>query len=477
MLFYTPAFLVFSLALLGCLALIHRSQPRKLLLLVASYVFYMWWNPAFVLLIVLSTAIDFTVGRRMAAERDPLRRKTLLLASVVSNLGLLGYFKYAGFLSDSLLGVMRMLGFEPGWTSLHVTLPVGISFYTFQTMSYTIDVYRERIPASRSPLDFALFVAFFPQLVAGPIVRAADFMPQLERPVRLHFDQATAFLFLKGLVKKVIFADNVAVFADAIFASPGDWPSAIVWLATLCFAVQIYCDFSGYSDMAIAIARFLGFEIPINFDHPYLARNPSDFWRRWHISLSSWLRDYLYVSLGGNRAGRLRTYRNLMLTMLLGGLWHGASWNFVLWGFLHGALLVAHRRFRELWSGRATPPAERGLPLWISIAAMQYCVLLTWIPFRVRDEGRMLDAMRKFVWVDFDLSLSSIGLGSLSLFSTALLLAVFAALHLFSRRVGGLDRWAGGLPVPAAMALAAAAGAACFWLWPLTEAPFIYFQF
>jgi D-alanyl-lipoteichoic acid acyltransferase DltB (MBOAT superfamily) len=229
--------------------------------------------------------------------------------------------------------------------------------------------------------------------------------------------------------------------------------------------------------MAIAIARFLGFEIPINFDHPYLARNPSDFWRRWHISLSSWLRDYLYVSLGGNRAGRLRTYRNLMLTMLLGGLWHGASWNFVLWGFLHGALLVAHRRFRELWSGRATPPAERGLPLWISIAAMQYCVLLTWIPFRVRDEGRMLDAMRKFVWVDFDLSLSSIGLGSLSLFSTALLLAVFAALHLFSRRVGGLDRWAGGLPVPAAMALAAAAGAACFWLWPLTEAPFIYFQF
>jgi len=339
MLFYTPEFLIFSLCLLSVLLFVNRSTPRKGVLLVASYVFYMWWNPAFVLLIIFSTAVDFVVGGRLAAEERLKRRRFWLALSIVSNLGLLGIFKYLGLFMETAKYLAELSGQPVSWEAIHLILPVGISFYTFQTLSYTIDVYRRSIPATRNPLDFALFVAFFPQLVAGPIVRASVFLPQLRDRIRLSCDADTFFLILRGLAKKVLIADNVALFADAIFAQPGDWPSLVIWVATLCFAVQIYCDFSGYSDIAIGIARILGFQLPLNFDHPYFARNPSEFWRKWHISLSSWLRDYFYISVGGNRRGSAATHRNLMSTMLVGGFWHGASWNFVFWGFLHGTML------------------------------------------------------------------------------------------------------------------------------------------
>lgn len=474
MLFYSPEFLLFSLLLLGTLGIVHRDEPRKLVLLAASYVFYMWWNPAFVLLIMFSTLVDFLVGARLHAATNPTRRKLLVCISLLANLGLLFFFKYFGLFADSLLGVMRLLGSEPSWTSVNITLPVGISFYTFQTLSYTLDIYRGKLSPTRSPLDFALFVAFFPQLVAGPIVRAAVFLPQLKRRLALRCDQTTVFLLLRGFAKKVLIADNVALLVDAVFVAPGEWPSVVIWVAAVGFAIQIYCDFSGYSDIAIAIARILGFDLPENFRHPYIARNPSDFWRRWHISLSSWLRDYLYISLGGNRGGALLTYRNLLITMLLGGLWHGASWNFVLWGLLHGVILIAHRVYTENVRPQAS---SRWWTTLGSVVLMQYCVLVTWITFRITDFGDMTTALGKFVLFDFDFSLAGMGLGSLSFFSTLLIMLIFAVLHAVSICTGQLHNCLGRLKTAPAMGLCTLFGFAAFFLWPLEQAPFIYFQF
>jgi alginate O-acetyltransferase complex protein AlgI len=474
MLFYTPQFLLFFILLLCTLGVVHRSSPRKAILLVASYIFYMWWNPAFILLIIFSTFVDYLVGGRMAAEENQKKRRLLLIISMCSNLGLLFFFKYFGLFSDSLLGLMQLMGSEPSWTSINITLPVGISFYTFQTMSYSIDIYRRKIPASHSTLDFALFVAFFPQLVAGPIVRASEFLPQLTRDVKISVNQNSIFLIMRGLAKKVLVADNIAILVDGVFNTPGDWPSIMIWAATIGFAIQIYCDFSGYSDIAIGIGKILGFDLPLNFNHPYIARNPSDFWQRWHISLSTWLRDYLYIPLGGNRGSELQTYRNLMLTMLLGGLWHGASWNFVLWGFLHGFILVVHRLYT-----RARKPSARPNPLvtFLSVLAMQYCVLVTWISFRLTDFDAMQIAMKKFILFDFDFGLAGMGLGNLSLFSTLLIMLAFIILQTISQRTGHINNYlAKKGPVPA-ITVCLLFGFSAFFLWPMTQAPFIYFQF
>lgn len=479
MLFYTPQFLVFTLILFAGLAVFRARRPRKLLLLAASYIFYMWWNPAFILLIIFSTMVDYFVGRRLEQSTALWKRRALLSVSLVANLGMLGVFKYAGFFAANVHGLLQLWGYEPTWTSVHVILPVGISFYTFQTLSYTIDVYRGQLKACRDPLDFALFVAFFPQLVAGPIVRAKDFLPQLNRFRPFHFDRYALFLFARGLVKKVLIADNVARFSDAIFAEPGAWPSAVIWLAAICFYVQIYCDFSGYSDMAIALGRMLGFRLPDNFDRPYFSQSPGEFWRRWHISLSSWLRDYLYIPLGGNRGGTLFTYRNLMITMLLGGLWHGASWNFVLWGFLHGLALIGHRLWRQVTQARVEALPSRAKTVYgaMAWAMLQYWVLMTWLVFRLPDTAKMLTALEKFVLFDASLSLSSLGLGSLSVFSTLALLAAFWLLHIWSNRHGGLDRRLGRAPLWVAAPACVVLGMSLYLLWPLAEAPFIYFQF
>ncbi|GAB6164942.1 MBOAT family protein [Thermostilla marina] len=481
MLFYTPQFLIFTLILFACLAIWRRRRPQKLLLLAASYIFYMWWNPAFILLIVFSTAVDFFVGRRLERESRPARRKLLLILSLTANLGLLGIFKYANFFAANMYGLLRLFGYQAGWSELNIILPVGISFYTFQTLSYTIDVYRGQLKACRDPLDFALFVAFFPQLVAGPIVRASDFLPQINRFRPLRFDRYAFFLFARGLIKKVLIADNVAHLADAVFSNPGAWPSLVIWLATVCFYVQIYCDFSGYSDMAIALARVLGFRLPENFRRPYFSTSPSEFWRRWHISLSTWLRDYLYIPLGGNRHGPAKTRRNLMITMLLGGLWHGASWNFVLWGFLHGLALIVHRQWRAHVRPHLEPYLAKkpiaGLYHLGSWAALQYWVLLTWLVFRVSDTSAMLTALRKFVLFDADFNVASLGLGALSVFSTLLFLFVFFLLHGWSERSGGLDRRLARAPLWLAAPVCVLIGASLFFFWPLAEAPFIYFQF
>lgn len=346
MLFNSVVFVLFFVAVYAAyLALGRHYRWQNRLLLLASYVFYGWWDWRFLSLIVFSTFVDYTVGRALHRSDDAALRQRWMWLSVATNLGLLGVFKYFGFFVDSAVALAAALGWQGAAPSLGIVLPVGISFYTFQTLSYTIDIYRRQLEPTEDVLDFALFVAFFPQLVAGPIERAAAFLPQIARPRRIDVAQVQLGLHLIawGLAKKVVVADNAAIISDRVFNGYTHYTGLDLLLGALAFTLQIYGDFSGYSDIARGLAKLMGFELMLNFRLPYFAVSPSDFWRRWHISLSSWLRDYLYITLGGNRGGTLLTYRNLALTMLLGGLWHGAAWNFVLWGAFHGLILVVYR--------------------------------------------------------------------------------------------------------------------------------------
>ena len=322
-----------------------RLRAQNAMLLVASYVFYGYWDWRFLALLAASTVVDYTLALQIDGTDDPRVRKRLITASVVMNLTVLGFFKYFDFFGDSAVRVLQAVGFHPTWTMLHVILPVGVSFYTFQALSYTIDVYRRDLRATRSLVEFALFVTYFPQLVAGPIERATHLLPQVQRPRTIRIEQVNAGLqlVLWGFFKKLVIADNVALVANQVFNHYTQYRGLDLVLGTLAFTLQIYCDFSAYMDIARGVARMMGFDLMLNFRLPYFALSPSDFWQRWHISLSRWLRDYLYIPLGGNKGGVASTYRNLALTMLLGGLWHGASWNFVLWGGFHGLILIVYR--------------------------------------------------------------------------------------------------------------------------------------
>ena len=363
-----------------------RRAARNALLLVASYLFYGYWDWRFLSLIALSTAVDYVVARRLEPlpDSDPWRKR-LLLASVGTNLGLLAFFKYFGFFTESGALALQALGFDVAPPDLEIILPVGISFYTFQTLSYTIDVYRRRCAVEHSLLRFATYVAFFPQLVAGPIERAVDLLPQFseDRPLRREHLDTGAWLIGWGLFKKVVIADNLAAIVDAGFALE-EPTGAQALIAVYAFAWQIYCDFSGYTDVARGVARLMGFELSLNFDLPYFAKDPSDFWRRWHISLSSWLRDYLYISLGGNRKGPRRTYVNLATTMVLGGLWHGAAWTFVWWGVFHGVVLIAYRwgqaRVEEAFS--RAPRAAFAVLRPLNVVFFFHVVCVSWLLFR-----------------------------------------------------------------------------------------------
>ena len=336
-----PPFLLVVLVLYRFLP--NRSQNAMLLL--ASYFFYACWDWRFLGLLLVSTSCDWLLAR--AISREPTREsaKRWVACSVGINLAFLGFFKYFNFFVDSANSLLRGMGFATWNLHLEVILPVGISFYTFQSISYIVDVYRGDIEPARNPIDFALFVAFFPHMVAGPIMHCRDLLPQFQRTRHTTSLQIVEglWLILFGYFKKVAVGDNLAPIVDRVFADTTAVSGAAVLLGVYAFAFQIYCDFSGYTDIARGVAKLLGVELMVNFNRPYLALNPSDFWRRWHISLSTWLRDYLYVPLGGNREGRVNTYRNLFLTMLLGGLWHGAAWNFLLWGAYHGVLLMLHR--------------------------------------------------------------------------------------------------------------------------------------
>ena len=371
---------IFWLFLGGVLALYKPlgAAGRKVLLVVASYVFYGFWDWRFLGLIFASTLSDYVVARMIESTDSQRRRKTYLIASLVMNLGVLGFFKYFGFFTESLSALLTSLGVSAPLNVMNIVLPVGISFYTFQTMSYTIDVYRRQTPATRNFLDFALYVSFFPNLVAGPIERSTTFLKQIVSPRKRTADdwQAGLYLVMFGLFKKVVIADNMAAIAGTVFGSD---PASLTDFETLigiyAFAFQIYGDFAGYSSIARGVGRWLGFDLMINFRMPYLAVNPSDFWRRWHISLSTWLREYLYIPLGGNRGGEVKTYRNLALTMILGGLWHGAAWTFVAWGAYQGLILIVYRvieRIKWPWSHPGTSGKPRRLAESKEVAPVPY---------------------------------------------------------------------------------------------------------
>jgi len=389
MLFNSLDFAVFfAVVYAAYLVLPHRGQ--NILLLVASYFFYGCWDYRFLSLIALSTTVDFIVAGRMHDCDDPRRRKQLLAISMMTGLGILGFFKYFNFFVGSAEAVIRSLGYDPGVLRLHIVLPVGISFYTFQSMSYTIDVYRRQLIPTRSFIDYALYVSLFTQLVAGPIERATQLLPQVVLPRRVTWTQVQAgsWLFLWGLFKKLVIADNLALIVDQVFKGDVPVTGATVLIGVYAFAFQIYCDFSAYSDMARGLGMFMGFNIMVNFNLPYFAVNPSDFWRRWHISLSTWLRDYLYIPLGGNRKGPRRTYINLMLTMVLGGLWHGAAWTFVAWGLFHGALLAVHR---WMTGGRPAVAESRGWCRALKIVGMFHVICISWLLFRAESMGQAVE--------------------------------------------------------------------------------------
>lgn len=380
-------------AFLIVLFLIYRQlklRQQNTLLLAGSYLFYGAWSVKFLSLIFISTVTDFYIAKAIHNASDKTLRKRLLWVSVATNLGFLGFFKYCDFFIVSFMDFATFFGWHPDPFYLKVVLPVGISFYTFQTLGYTIDVYRKDIKPCERFLDFALFVSFFPQLVAGPIERAGRLLPQLQMPRSQVIDWSGALsLILIGLVKKAVIANQLAPIADTLFINPdamGFWETLI---GVYAFTFQIYCDFSGYTDIARGSAKLLGIELSFNFKQPYLAKNPQDFWRRWHISLSQWLRDYLYIPLGGSRHHALR---NLMLTMLLGGLWHGAAWHFVLWGAYHGGLLACHRVGQPLWQALSGLISPRAWSI-LCIGFMFHLTALGWVIFRadtLQDIGAVL---------------------------------------------------------------------------------------
>lgn len=375
--FVSIDFGILLIVLLFLFLIVHSAFWRKVILLTASCFFYAYWDWRFLGLLIFITCLDYYISYFLAETKNQRTRKLLLIISIVTNLGFLGFFKYFNFFIDSLDLLLPV-----SWQlkNLAIILPIGISFYTFETLSYVIDVYNNVTRPAKSLLDYAIFITFFPRLVAGPIMRARQFLPQLEHGIRLNLDNLVngSQLFLRGMIKKLVIADNLASMADQVFAFPGVFSPLTVWLGVFAYSIQILCDFSGYTDMALGIAKMIGFELPVNFNLPYTAQSITEFWQRWHISLSTWLRDYLYINLGGNRKGRLRTYLNLMITMLLGGLWHGASWNFVLWGGLHGTYLAFERRISA-----DRKPASWVSPIaWLRALWTFLLVSFTWIFFR-----------------------------------------------------------------------------------------------
>jgi len=470
MLFPTSGFLLFFLLVAALMAALEtRFTAKKAVLVVASYYFYAQWDWRFCFLLAFSTGLSFVGGLLIANTSQRDRQRWILGISVAVHLALLGTFKYLDFFVLSANQLANLLGLQHELPFIEVLLPVGISFFTFHGISYLTDVFRGDVGVTRNPLDMALYMSFFPQLVAGPIVRAAYFLPQLQREQREPIPLAPALLLiLGGLFKKTIIANYLATgLVDPVFSAPTEYSAPDLLLAAYGYAVQIYCDFSAYSDMAIALAALVGFRFPANFNQPYRSQRLREFWQRWHISLSSWLRDYLYKPLGGNRNGRLATYRNLMITMLLGGIWHGAGWKFVAWGAMHGGGLAIERMLEPLIGRRARSPAAK----LIATLVVFHFVCLAWIFFRAEDfeVARLFIAGLGHGWAEgvqqakpFTVALIAIGLAG-----------QFTPPGLFARVAEGLMR----VPVWGLGATAGIIVAAIQALGPEGIAPFIYFRF
>jgi len=479
MLFHSLAFFgFFPLVVLATFLV--PARHRWAVLLVASYIFYGAWQPAYLLLIVASTAVDYLAGLKLGAATGKGRRWWLGVSLAV-NLGLLVSFKYLGFLSQSLETGLGWAGVEAHFPSLELLLPVGISFYTFQTLSYTIDVYRGEREPERHLGCFALYVSFFPQLVAGPIERSTTLLPQLVRGFT--FDRGRCIsglgLMLWGFFKKVVVADRAAKIVDAVYGHPGGFQGVTIWLATYAFAIQIYGDFSGYSDIAIGAARVLGIDLSENFRRPYAASSPADFWRRWHVTLSMWFRDYVYIPLGGSRVTLSRHLFNLMVVFVLSGLWHGASWTFVLWGGYHGALLVAGVLWGRLAEREGGAPRQGAAMHTLRVVGTFHLVCLGWLIFRANDLTHLGELLLRLP-VSYPRSIGAelgaalpgthLGLELWVLGVSALALAIVEAVRARALR----------LPTPAPPVRGLAWAALCVWVLlaaTQSHSPFIYFQF
>ena len=475
MLFPTATFAVFFLVVLPVSwALMKWQRPWRAWILLASYVFYGWWDWRFVFLLGSSTLVTHALAVAIHRANSARARKALLTAAVAFDLGLLGYFKYANFFVSSAENALARVGVGGATWLVEVTLPVGISFYTFMAISYVVDTYRREVVPS-SLARFAVFHAFFPHLVAGPIVRASELLPQLERPRDpRRVDNARAFaLIVSGLFLKVVIANHLANrIVDDVFAAPTQHSSLEVLVGIYGYAVQIFADFCGYTNIAIGIALLLGFQFPQNFASPYTAASLQDFWRRWHMTLSRWLRDYLYIPLGGSRKGRLVTYRNIMLTMLLGGLWHGAAWTFVVWGGIHGFVLSVERLIRDRRAARGLPPPpSTALRRWVGRIVTFHIVCFAWIFFRADSFARAWEVIERL----------TTGWGAPSpLVTSSVLLAIAVGVggqyirpDVFGRVLAGFQR----LPIPAQAACVAVALMVIDTLGPEGVAPFIYFRF
>lgn len=467
-------FVVFFLAVLLIRSHIRNFTVEKWFLLFASYAFYMSWNIPCTLLILFTSLVDYFVGVGLGRLEDQRKRKLLLVMSIVVNLGVLAYFKYTNFLLDSLWSGLTVLGFQVARWQYDIILPVGISFFTFQSMTYTIETYRRNVHPVHSLRDFMLFVAFFPQLLAGPINRASNLLPQFKEHLcvtALDFEIGLV-QFGMGAVKKLVISDRIAPHVDLIFKAPGNYDAFTLLQGLLGYALEIYCDFSGYSDMAIGSARMMGFRFMENFQMPYSAVNITEFWRRWHISLSSWFRDYLYIPMGGNRKSIERTYANLLVTMLLCGLWHGASWNFVFWGGLHGVSLAIHRVW-VAWAPLASldnRPTFQFVRTLFSRLLTLGVVLVGWLFFRAQSWSDAIEYLgRLMVW-------SHDGTRFVSPYILPVLAAVFLT-HLLIQK----DRnWAQEIPermIPERIMVYAALALLLVCLGATDSAPFIYFQF
>ncbi len=468
MLFVEPRFFVFFAVVLCVYWSLRSNNARKWFILCASFFFYGSWNWRFAFMLAALAVGDYFFALRLSGTEDPRKRKLYVSASLAMNLSVLGYFKYFHFFVDSAVQLANTLHFHLSEPTIHIILPVGVSFFTFQSLSYTIDVYRREIPPVRSLRDYMMFASFFPQLVAGPIVRPSYFVPQMaeKRTLTIEEIKSALFLFLMGYLKKACIADNISPFVDQVFNHSASYSNLSSITGVWLYTVQIFCDFSGYSDMAIAVAALLGYKLVLNFDAPYLAVTIQDFWRRWHISLSSWIRDYIYISLGGRSKSLLFTYRNLMLTMLAGGLWHGAAWTFVAWGGAHGAAQVVHQEFKRLFPPAPWQEPYRRILSWF-ITLNFVCV--TWILFRASSFANAWLILRRYLFLEHGGS-ETIPLWLIFVGPVLLVLQYLMRRIQLQPRVCSLALPAFAFGYGAVWALAIA----CL---PLGYRPFIYFQF
>ncbi len=411
--FTTPEFFIFLLIVILGVELLRKQLWQHLFLLTASYFFYWWSGSIHVLLLAFVTLVSYVCGAKVYSAVTKRKKKIWFAIGVIIPLATLAYFKYIDWGITSINSLISVFGITAQIPLLHVALPIGISFFTFQALSYVFDIYLGKLEPEEKFYKYVLFIAFFPALVAGPIVRASEFLPQLKNKVRITGEnlQAGVTLIIWGLFKKMVIADNVAYYVDMVYSNPSEWSSWFIIAATILFGIQIYCDFSGYAHIAIGVGRIFGFKLPENFDLPYFAKNIQVFWRKWHMTLSRFILDYVYIPLGGNRKGHLRTYVNLFAAMTLCGLWHGASWTFVIWGMYHGVLLLTHRFLvREKKVGENWKFFKTGGGLFASIVGTQILVFLGWMIFRANSLEDLLICVQKIIFFDSFTSTSSVDL-------------------------------------------------------------------